>query len=135
MFMVFALKQIITQKVAQLAKLPCHGGGPDSEAVIRAETGKRSIIASLKSHGKGLDGLQLKFFKQLFPEIPSSNRVMEQVLGRLVRRGQKSDEVLSWYYDHVLEFRESMRRVKARAEFNQSMQNPALILSAIFEDD
>jgi hypothetical protein len=123
------------QKVAQLAKLPCHGGGPDSEAVIRAETGKRSIIASLKSHGKGLDGLQLKFFKQLFPEIPSSNRVMEQVLGRLVRRGQKSDEVLSWYYDHVLEFRESMRRVKARAEFNQSMQNPALILSAIFEDD
>ncbi len=124
------------QKVAQLAKLPYHGGGPDSEALIRAETGKRSIIASIKAHGKGLDHLQNHFDTQLIAEMMSSNRVMEQLLGRLLRRGQKSDRIITHYYAHVLEFREALRRVKQRAEFNQTMQgNRALILAADFDEE
>ena len=123
-------------KVAEIAGLPCHGGGPDSEAAIRAETGKRSVVASLKSWGKGLDGLQTKFWKMLLPEMPSSNRIVEQVLGRFVRRGQRSDTVFTEYYAHVQEFREALRRVKARAEFNQSMTGqPALVLAADFDEE
>lgn len=122
------------QKVAQLGKLPYHGGGPDGEEAIRAERGDRSIIVSLKSWGKGLDGLQHYFWKQFWPEMPSSNKVMEQGLGRLLRRGQKSDSVFSEYYAHVVEFREALRRVRQRAEFNQSMTgNPSLILAATFD--
>lgn len=123
------------QKVAQLAKLTYHGGGPNAEKEIRAETGKESIIASLKAWGKGFDGLQLLFFKQLFTEMPSSNRIMEQALGRLVRRGQKSDSVFSEYYAHVVETRTAIRRLKARAEFNQEMGEPALVLAADFDNE
>jgi hypothetical protein len=66
--------------------------------------------------------------------MPSSNKVMEQGLGRLLRRGQKSDSVFSEYYAHVVELREALRRVRQRAEFNQSMTgNPSLILAATFE--
>ena len=119
------------EKVAKLAGLPCHGGGPDSETAIRAETGKRSIVASLKAWGKGLDGLQNKFAEQFFLEMPSSNRIMEQALGRLHRLGQRADVVKTHYYAHVQETRDAIRKVLTRAEFNQAMTgNPALILFA-----
>lgn len=124
------------QKVAQLAKLPYHGGGPDSEALIRKETGKRSVVASMRAHGKGLDHLQHHFSTQLIAEMPSSNRVMEQLLGRLARRGQRADEIITQYYAHALEFREALRRVKQRAEFNQEMQHiTPLILAADFDEE
>ena len=124
------------QKVSQLAKLPYHGGGPDSEALIRAETGKRSVVASIRAHGKGLDHLQNYFDEQLIMEMPSSNRIMEQLLGRLLRRGQKADRIMTYYYAHVVEMRDALRKVKMRAEFNQTMSgNKALILAADFDDE
>lgn len=122
------------EKVAQLGRLPYHGGGPSGEEALRAERGDRSIVVSLKSWGKGFDGLQHYFWKQFWPEMPSSNKIMEQGLGRLLRRGQKNDSVLSEYYAHVVELREALRRVRQRAEFNQSMMGrPQLILAATFE--
>jgi hypothetical protein len=61
---------------------------------------------------------------------------MEQLLGRLRRRGQRADRITTDYYAHVLEFREALRRVKQRAEFNQRMQgNKSLILSSHFPDE
>ena len=124
------------QKISQLAKLPYHGGGPGSEARIRKENGKRSVVASMRAHGQGLDHLQNFYSSQLIVEMTSSNRIMQQLLGRLVRRGQMADQVVTEYYAHVVEMREALRRVKARAEFNQAMmQQPALILAADFEDD
>jgi hypothetical protein len=117
--------------VAELAGLPCHGGGPNSEAAIRAETGKRSIVASLKAHGKGLDGLQLKFNKQLLLEWPSSNRIVEQWLGRLHREGQRADAIYTDYYAHVSESREALKKVLARAAFNHTMSGilPKILLA------
>lgn len=124
------------EKIAQLAKIPYYGGGPNNETMIRAENGKRSIILALKAWGKGLDSLQLKFYRQLFPEFFSGNRVGEQVLGRLARRGQKKDTVLSEYYAHVQEIRDAIRTVRRLAEFNQAMSgNKALILAADWDDE
>lgn len=68
------------QRVAELSGLPLHGGGPGAEARILAEKGDRSIIASLKSHGEGRDGLQFIFSKQLIANPPASSKKWEQCL-------------------------------------------------------
>ncbi|KKW46588.1 MAG: hypothetical protein UY96_C0003G0091 [Parcubacteria group bacterium GW2011_GWB1_56_8] len=68
------------KKVAELAGLPYHAGGIDAEAAILAEDGSRSVIASMRAHGTGRDGLQYKFYKQLIAEPPSSADIWEQCL-------------------------------------------------------
>lgn len=127
---IWYLSDALGRKVAQLAQLPCHGGGKNEEALIRAETGKRSVILTLHAWGKGLDGLQHKFSDQLLMEIPSSNKRFEQMLGRLHREGQKADVVTTKAYLHVPELKDSFRRAIAHAEFNQDMSNgiPKLLL-------
>lgn len=90
-------------RVAQLAGLAMHGGGPGAPERIAAESGKRSIIASIKSHGTGRDGLQRKFNEQLVANQPSSGDAWEQLLGRLHRIGQSADEVITSIYRHTPE--------------------------------
>lgn len=93
------------QWVAEIAELPLHGGGPKALQRIKAETGDRSIIASISSHGRGRDGLQRRFSTQLVTQIPSSAKRWEQLLGRLLRRGQKAEEVSTWLYGHIPELK------------------------------
>jgi hypothetical protein len=109
------------KKVAELAGLPYHGGGPDAESRILAEDGKRSVIASLRSHGIGRDGLQAKFREQYFAEPPSSGDLWQQNLGRLARPGQEADEIDVWVPRHVGEVRDALDNGKREAEFTQSM--------------
>jgi hypothetical protein len=109
------------RKVAELAGLPYHGGGPEAEVRILAEDGKRSVIASLKAHGIGRDGLQAKFKEQYFPEPPSSGDLWQQNIGRLARPGQEADEIETWVPRHVDEVRSALDNAKREAEFTQSM--------------
>jgi len=122
------------KKVAELAGVPYHGGGPQAEALILAEKGDRSIVASLKSHGTGRDGLQHKFCAQYFPEPPASGDVFQQVLGRLARPGQEADSVESWVAWHASEVRDALRNAVRNAEFTESMTgNHQMILAADFD--
>jgi hypothetical protein len=126
---IWYLNTAFGKKVAELMGVECHGGGPDSEKNIIAEDGTRSIVASIKAHGSGRDGLQLKFDEQLIAEVPSSNAIFEQLLGRLCRDGQESDAINTWIYLHVHESKDALRAAFREAEFvEQSTGNKQLLL-------
>jgi hypothetical protein len=103
--------------VSEISGLPMHGGGSKAGQRIKAETGERSIIASIDSHGRGRNGLQFLFGAQLIAQSPSSARRWEQLLGRLIRRGQRSDEVVTWLYLHIPELRKAVEQALARSEY------------------
>ncbi len=90
------------QRVAELSGCNMHGGGADADKLIMAEDGKRSIVASIESHGTGRDGLQYKYHDQLIGNFPGSNEKCEQLLGRLHRDGQVHD-VNAEFYRHTPE--------------------------------
>ncbi len=106
--------------VAELSGLPMHGGGPEAGARIAAEKGDRSIVASLKSHYRGRDGLQLLYRQMLFSNPPSSATVWEQAIGRLVRIGQAAKSVEAQVYVHTPELRAHLQDAIARANYVES---------------
>lgn len=105
------------RRVAELAGLPLHAGGPDAEAKILAEKGDRSLVVSIKAHGTGRDGLQRLFSKQLIANPPGSGGAFEQLLGRLHRLGQPADEVETWVYRHTPEMRDAIDRAVQQARY------------------
>lgn len=114
---VWYLHDAFGRRVAELAGLPLHEGGPDAEAKIAAETGKRSVIASIKAHGTGRDGLQRIFNKQLVANPPASGAEWEQLLGRLHRIGQEADEVETEVYRHTPEMADAIDRAIFQARY------------------
>lgn len=92
------------ERLAKASGAPKHGGGPNAGPDIDAEDGSRSILASIKAHGTGRDGLQRKFRTQLMANPPSSGAEWEQILGRLHRIGQVADEVDCHVYRHTPEY-------------------------------
>lgn len=127
---VWCLTTAFAREISRISGLPYHGGGPGAEQNILAETGERSIIASIKAHGEGRDGLQFKFSKQLVAELPAGGKTWNQMLGRLNRRGQKADEVQTWVYAHYEEATEALRRAFMQAEFVQEMTDSSSMLLA-----
>lgn len=59
--------------------LPIYGEG-SGEKIIEDEDGSRSVIASLKSHGRGRNGLQFMFSHQLIAQSPANARMWQQCL-------------------------------------------------------
>lgn len=119
---VWYMHRTFGMKVEELSQLARHGGGPDSDARIKAEDGKRSIICSIKSHGEGRDGLQYLFERQLISNPPVSKETgdakgWEQLLGRLHREGQEADEIHTWTYRHTDEICEAWERARELAEY------------------
>lgn len=107
------------RRVAELSGLPMHAGGPGAEDRILAEKGDRSIIASIKAHGTGRDGLQHKFHEQLVANPPSGGDAWEQLLGRLHRIGQRADEVDTWVYRHETEMADAIDSAVVKAKYIQ----------------
>lgn len=103
--------------MGEISGLPVHTGGPHAGAALRKETGNRSIIASIKSHGRGRNGLQYIFNKQLIAQTPASARAWEQLMGRMVRQGQRNNLVESFIYAHTEEVRRSFETALRRAEY------------------
>jgi hypothetical protein len=104
-------------RVAELAGLPYHGGGPNAETAIRAEKGDRGIVASRHAHGTGRDGLQRYFREQYTPEPPASGHAWEQLLGRLHRIGQEADEVDTHIPRHEPELVDALDSAVAQARY------------------
>jgi hypothetical protein len=107
------------QKVAELSGLPMHGGGPGAGKRLAAETGNTSIICSIKSHGTGRDGLQFLYHDQLVANPMSNPTGWEQLLGRLLRIGQKSPHVSTEFYMHTKELRDHVQMAIKRAIYVQ----------------
>ena len=105
------------QKVAELSRLPCFGGGKENAKQIIKYDGRTSIIASIKSHGTGRDGLQYKYSDGLVANPGSSNEEWEQLLGRTHRVGQRSDIVRMHFYRHTKELIRNVNQALARAGY------------------
>jgi len=110
--------------VAERLGVPVQAGGPKADAIIRAERGDRSIVASLKAHGTGRDGLQFLFSECLLSNPPASGQTIEQVLGRLHRPGQKAAEVVAWIPRHTPEVKSAVRNSQERSTFIDEMMHP-----------
>ena len=105
------------EMVKEFSGLTVHGGGPKAGERLRQETGEKSIICSLKSHGRGRDGLQHLYDTQLITVPPAGSDVVQQVLARTHRRGQKSRCVSTFMYLHTPEFRRSFKLALTRARY------------------
>jgi hypothetical protein len=83
--------------LAKLSKgrVPYLGGGDANSEAIAKETGGRSIAASIASHGTGKN-LQ-SFCRNLIVDVPSDAGIVEQLVGRTYRYGQKSDVTVERY--------------------------------------
>lgn len=103
--------------VSEISGLPLHGGGPGADERIKKEVGNRSIIASIKSHGRGRNGLQLLFADNLIVPFPSSSAMAEQLLGRTHRQEQMASVVRAVTYDHTEEMRGAIDQVLRRAQY------------------
>lgn len=123
------------QWMGQLSGLPVHEGGLGAGERLRREDGSRSIIASIKSHGRGRNGLQYLFNNQLVAQTPASARVYEQLLGRLHRQGQPNNTVTTSIYMHTPEVRNSFEQALRRAEYvKETMGQNQKILDGWFDD-
>lgn len=128
------------RKISELSGLPYFNGGPGGEERLMAEKGKRSIIVSISAHGASTDGLQCHFDTQVVVEVPPSNATthgLEQLFGRLLRRGQRKDAVNTLLCLHANEFRDALRKAIQQAEkFNFMMTgNPQKLLMADIDID
>ncbi len=112
--------------LSEVSGLPKHGGGQDAPTILAQEQGDRSIIASIKSHGVGRDGLQRLFSQQLVAQPPSTATTWEQLLGRLHRQGQAND-VHTLFYAHTPELRSYIAKSLRRATYVEMLRNPQKI--------
>lgn len=133
---VWCKSRVLGNKIAQIAGLPYHDGGPGGEERLRAEKGNRSVIVSIRAFGFGFDSLQEKFSEQVVVEFPASNLVAEQVMGRLLRPGQLKDEVVTRACLHTTEMMDALRKAVIHAEFNSEMLSSSQsLLAADFSFD
>lgn len=121
--------------IAEKTGLALHTGGPKAAKRLKEDPGDRSIIASLKSHGRGRNGLQFRYANQLVANVPASATAWEQLLGRLHRRGQKAESVYTDVYTHTNEFRKSIAQALRRASYVQGTIGAQQKLLAGWEGD
>jgi hypothetical protein len=93
-------------RLSKMTKLPFFDGGKENNRAIIREDGSRSIICSVKANTRGKN-LQA-FSRNLITTFPSSNKTVEQVVGRTYREGQKDVSVTVYYYLHTAELENSL---------------------------
>lgn len=102
----------------KLTHLPRYGQGKDASAAIIRESGKRSIIASIKAHHFGKNLQMFSVANVCNP--PAAGDVWEQLLGRHHRQGQESEEVVFEVYRHTESYRRAVDKAKELALYIQS---------------
>lgn len=108
-------------EISRAANLPLHGGGVDAGDRMDAELINgitRSIVASIRSHATGREGLQYKYARQRVTQVPSSGEGWEQLLGRLKRPGQ-TRAVHAEVAAHTAELRKAFETACGRAVYVQ----------------
>lgn len=110
----------VGDKLAAALGAPKHAGGPNAEEEIKLELarkGDRCLVASIKAHGTGRDGLQNVFSDQLVVNPPASGDTWEQLIGRLHRIGQTADEVTTTVYRHTEEYANALDKSLHEAKY------------------
>jgi hypothetical protein len=103
---------------AEVTGLPYYRGGDEHKAAFKRETGKRSVLASIKAHGTGTDGLQrIPWDHELIASPPASADIFEQLLGRRHRQGFEGDEVQVYVYRHTEAMRAAIDNALVQAKF------------------
>lgn len=105
------------QRVATLAGLPLFGPGREASDAIILETGKCSVIASVRAHGTGKNLQQ--WADMLVANPMADGGAWEQMLGRLHRIGQQADEVTATIYRHTPETAEAFDKAVGYARYIQ----------------
>ncbi len=118
------------QWIGELSGLPVHEGGPDAGDELLAEirNNKRSIIASIKSHGRGRDKMQYQFDEQYVINTLSSNKLWEQLLARTHRLGQRSQTVRTEVCVHTPELAKSFKQALRRSDYVESVLDQTMRL-------
>lgn len=106
--------------VAQLSGAPFFGPGEEASSTIIQETGKRSIVASIRAHGTGKN-LQ-KFSRSLVSNLPSDGAAWEQMIGRTHRQGQLADEVTVAIYRYTSELKDALSKARSYAAYIEGTQ-------------
>lgn len=118
------------QWINEISGLPLHAGGPGAGPRIMREIreGATSIVASIKSHGRGRNGFQFKFSDQYVINTMSSSKLWEQLLGRAHRTGQKKGVVTTEVCLHTPELRKSFDQALLRSDYVKSVLNQTMKL-------
>jgi hypothetical protein len=103
------------ESIAKAAGVPFYGGGKEASATIIRETGKRSIVASLRAHGTGKN--LTMFSRMLFVNPPADGAAWEQAIGRIHRQGQAADECEVELYQHTDELIDAFRKARDFSRF------------------
>ncbi|QSQ10770.1 helicase [Myxococcus landrumensis] len=103
------------ERIAKAAGVPFYGGGPEASATIIRESGKRSIVASLRAHGTGKN--LTMFSRMLLVNPPADGAAWEQAIGRCHRQGQLADEVEVELYQHTEELVGAFQKARDFARF------------------
>ena len=112
----------LSERLAEITGLPYYGAGKKDTAKLLShiDTKQDHAIVSIRAHGTGKN-LQ-SYSDSLVLTPPSSGATWEQLLGRLHRPGQESDQVIFKVWTHTKEL---------RAAFNQAINDAAYIESTI----
>lgn len=112
----------LSERLAEITGFPYYGAGQkDTKNLLsHIDTKRGNAILSIRAHGTGKN-LQ-SYSESLVLTPPSSGATWEQLLGRLHRPGQESDQVIFKVWTHTKEL---------RAAFKQAIDDAAYIESTI----
>jgi hypothetical protein len=118
------------------AGIPYYGAGGLREGVsIEAETGTRSVCASIESNATGRN-LQM-FSRAIIAETPDDPKKWEQLIGRMHRTGQRADEVTVQPVLSTKRARVAFERTRERARAIEAVTaiTPKLLLAVELNDE
>ncbi len=124
--------------VAELSGFTLYTGGQGAGEKLRLGLtrgrGEKSIIVSIKSHGRGRDRFQYFYNRQLVANTMASSKGWEQLLGRSHRRGQKSEIVTAEVYLHTPELRKSFDAAMRKSKYVEDVLGSVQKLTAGWEE-
>ncbi|RKG70106.1 helicase [Corallococcus sp. CA054B] len=105
------------ERIARAAGVPFYGGGRAASEAILQESGRRSIVASIKAHATGKNLQQ--FCRNLVVTPPSDGAIWEQLLARTHRPGQQAARVEVDVCIHTQDYVQAFATAQERARFIQ----------------
>lgn len=126
--LIWYMHEEVGRKIAELGGFPLIAAGMDKE--LAQLDGSQTAVLSLSAHGTGKDGLQV-YADNLLTEVVSSNKRIEQWMGRTHRKGQKSDTVRFTYPSYLWLHDKAMTRALRQASYvKETTKQPQRLLLA-----
>lgn len=112
-----ASKVIELSQPSGLDNLTHLGAGEIFNERVAKLRGEEHCLASIRAHGTGKN-LQM-FDRSLIINPPGDGAILEQLLGRLFRRGQQSDTVNFEVFQHTEPFKKALASARNKAEYSE----------------